>query len=90
MILRNLKSLATIQSGTDIKDCVITVPANWGPKARMSLVNAASIADLSVLGLINENSAAALHFSISRSDTDPINMLIFNMGSNNLQLSIVF
>ena len=44
MILRNLKSLATAQSGTDIKDCVITVPANWGPKARMSLVNAAAIA----------------------------------------------
>jgi hypothetical protein len=31
----------------------MAIPANWGWKAKMALVNAASIADLSILGLIN-------------------------------------
>ncbi len=44
MILRDLKKHASLQAGSDIKDCVIAIPANWGPKARMSLINAASIA----------------------------------------------
>jgi len=42
-----------------------------------------------VLGLINENSAAAINFAITRNDTDPINIGFFNLGSHNLQFSIV-
>lgn len=44
MILRNLKFHASQQAGSDIKDCVIAIPANWGPKAKMAIVNAANIA----------------------------------------------
>jgi hypothetical protein len=32
---------------------VLSIPANWGWKAKLVLINAAHIADLSVLGLIN-------------------------------------
>lgn len=89
MILKNIKALANHQAGTDIRDVVIAVPANWGFNARISLVNAALLADFSVLGLINENSAAAIQFAISRNDTDPINVVLFNYGSHNLQISVV-
>ena len=44
MILRNLKNHASKQAGSDIKDCVIAIPANWGPRAKQSLVNAAYLA----------------------------------------------
>lgn len=88
MILKNIKNLASIQAGTEIKDVVLSVPSNWGFHAKMSLVNAAYLADLSVLGLINENSAAAIQFAISRNDTDPINIILFNYGSHNLQISV--
>jgi hypoxia up-regulated 1 len=54
----------------------------------MSLVNAAYLADLSPLGIINENTAAAIHFAITRNDTDPINIGFFNLGSHNLQITI--
>lgn len=53
MILKNVKKYGSAQAGSEIKDAVITVPAHWGFKARLALVNAAAIADLSVLGLIN-------------------------------------
>lgn len=89
MILRNIKLHASNQAGSDIKDTVLAVPANWGWKSRMTLINAANIAELSVLGLINENSAAAINFAISRNDSDPINIGFFNLGSHNLQFSIV-
>lgn len=89
MIFRNIKEHASKQAGTDIRDVVLTVPSHWGFKAKMSLVNSAYLADLSVLGLINENSAAAIQFAITRNDTDPFNVMFFNLGSHNLQISIV-
>lgn len=52
-------------------------------------MNAAHLADLSVLGIINENSAAAIQFAITRNDTDPINVVLFNYGSHNLQISVL-
>jgi len=89
MILKNIKKYSSAQAGSDIKDAVLTVPAHWGFRSRMSLVNSAAIADLNVLGLINENSAAAIHFAITRNDTEPVNVGFFNLGSNMLQISIV-
>lgn len=89
MIIKNIKKYSSQQAGSDIKDSVLTVPAHWGFKAKFSLINAASLAELSVLGLVNENSAAAIHFAITRNDSDPVNIGFFNMGSHNLQVSIV-
>lgn len=87
--MKNIKKFASAQAGSDIKDAVLTVPAHWGFKARIALVNAAYLADLSALGLLNENSAAAIHFAITRNDSEPVNIGFFNMGSHNLQISIV-
>lgn len=53
MILKNIKKYGSGQAESDIKDAVFTVPAHWGFKARMALVNAAYLADLSPLGIIN-------------------------------------
>jgi hypoxia up-regulated 1 len=89
MILKNIKLHASHQAGSDIKDCVISIPPNWGWKSKITLINAAYIADLHVLGLINENSAAAINFAITRNDTEPLNIGFFNLGSHNLQFSIV-
>jgi hypothetical protein len=42
-----------------------------------------------VLGLLTENSAAAIQLAIARNDTDPINMILFNYGSYHLQISVL-
>lgn len=88
--MKNIKKYSSDQAGSDIKDAVLTVPAHWGFKARMALVNSAYLADMSILGLINQNSAAAIQYAITRNDTDPINVGFFNLGGFNLQFSIVF
>lgn len=53
MILKNIKKYSSQQANSDIKDAVLTVPAHWGFKSKMSLINAAAIADLNILGIIN-------------------------------------
>ncbi len=51
--MKNIKKFSSAQANSDIKDAVLTVPAHWGFKSRMALVNAAYIADLSALGVVN-------------------------------------
>jgi molecular chaperone DnaK (HSP70) len=63
------------------KDAVITVPASWSIHQRNSLVQAAKIAGLDVLGLMKENSAAALYYALERQDNTTHRVLFFNMGS---------
>jgi len=53
MILKSIKTHASAQAGSEIKDAVLSIPASWGWKSKTALINAAQIADLSILGLIN-------------------------------------
>ncbi|KAJ1409641.1 putative dnaK-type molecular chaperone, partial [Ochromonadaceae sp. CCMP2298] len=46
------------------------------------------IADLKVLTLIEENTAAALHYGLDRTFETPSNVVYFNMGSGSIQVCI--
>ncbi len=89
MILKNIKEHASKQAGSEIRDCVLTVPADWGISARTTLVNSAYIADLAVLSLITDNTAAALNYAMTRNDNESFNIMIYNLGSQKLQVSVV-
>lgn len=89
MILKNIKEHASKQAGTEIRDCVLTVPSDWGLGARTALINAAYIADLAVLSIMNDNTAAALNYAMARNDNESINVMIYNLGSHKLQVSII-
>ena len=58
---------------------------------RKALLDAAALADLKVLGLIDENTAAALHFAMDKNfEDDNEKLLIFyNMGASALQVSLI-
>jgi len=71
-----------------IRDCVLTVPSFYTQHERRALLDAASLADLNVLALIDENTAAALHFGMDRVDTEKKNVLFYNMGASSVQVSI--
>jgi len=90
MVLSHAKDITTAYGvTTPVKDCVLTVPAFYTQHERRALLNAAELADLNVLALINENTAAALHFGIDRIDEEPKNYLFYNMGAGSLQVSVV-
>jgi len=58
LILKKLKEYTS-----DVKKVVITVPAMFAEKARQATLDAAKIADLEVIELINEPTAAVLHYA---------------------------
>ena len=90
MVLTHAKDITTAYGvTTPLKDCVLTVPSFFTQHERRALLDAAELAQLNVLALINENTAAALHFGIDRIDEKPVNYLFYNMGAGALQVSVV-
>lgn len=49
-----------------VPNLVLTVPEHYGVNSREALMDAAELIGANVMALINENSAAALHFAIDR------------------------
>ena len=72
-----------------VRDCVLTVPSFYTQHERRAILDAAALAELNVLALIDETTAAALHFGIDRVDAEPKIVLFYNMGSSATQVSVV-
>jgi len=90
MVLSHAKDItAAYGAGSEVRDCVLTVPSFYTQHERRALLDAAALADLNVLALINENTAAALHFGIDRIDETPQHFVFYNMGASALQVSVV-
>lgn len=90
MVLTHAKDITQAYGvTTPVKDCVLTVPNFYTQHERRALLDAAELAELNVLALINENSAAALHFGIDRIDSEPQTYLFYNMGAGSVQVSVV-
>lgn len=89
MLLQHAREITTAFGGQVIKDCVITVPSHFTQHERRALFTAAEIADLRILTLMEENTAAALHYGIDRVFESPHSILYYNMGASSVQVSIV-
>ena len=89
MLLQHIKDMTLSFGGKAIKDCVITVPSSFTQHEREAVYVAADIADLKVLSLIEENTAAALHYALDRTFDNVTNVMYFNMGAGSIQVSIV-
>jgi len=89
MLLKYGKQLAETQSGGSVKDCVITIPSYFSSQERRMMLDAAELAQLSVLQLIHENTAAATMFGIDRMDVnDTYTIAFYNMGGTDTEVSI--
>jgi len=74
------------------KDIVMTIQYIENPMTsfhlRQSLVEAAELAGLNMLGFIHENIAANVYLAVERLDEVPINLMMINIGSGQMQVSI--
>jgi hypoxia up-regulated 1 len=81
------------ESGSPIPpptDCVLTVPSYATQHERRALLDAALLADLNVLTLIEENTAAALQYAMDKTFQDEEQLILFyNMGASALQVTLV-
>lgn len=86
-IFKKLADDAKIRLGKTFNDIVVSVPANYSDSQRQSIKDAAEIAGLNVLRMINEPTAAALAYGI-REDRDR-KVLVYDFGGGTFDVSIL-
>ena len=86
-ILMHLRDLAADALGREVRQAVITVPAYFDDAARAATKDAARIAGLEVLRLINEPTAAALAYGLD-SKQEGI-FAIYDFGGGTFDISIL-
>ncbi len=79
LLLRKLVFDAESASPERVERAVITVPAHFNDPQRKAVLNAAALAKLPVLGLVEEPVAAALHYGVQKSVMDRI-VLVYDFG----------
>lgn len=88
MILKHIKDYSSQQLG-DIAGAVITVPAYFTNNAKEATKDAAKLAGLNVVGMINEPTAAALSYKYLNKDIDKQIFLVYDLGGGTFDVSLV-
>lgn len=85
MILQYLKASTEAYLGEEVNQAVITVPAYFNDRQRQATKDAAKIAGLYVLRIINEPTAASLAYGLNRNDTETI--IVFDLGGGTFDIT---
>jgi len=89
MILENNVINAGTTGNTVFREGVVTIPSNdLSVEARKRIKATNELAGFKVLGLIHENTAAALYYSMDREPNNE-NILVINIGSSNTKLVLI-
>ncbi|XP_034037148.1 heat shock 70 kDa protein 4b isoform X2 [Thalassophryne amazonica] len=93
MLLTKLKETAENALKKPVADCVVSVPCYYTDAERRSVVDAAQIAGLNCLRLMNETTAVALAYGIYKQDLPPPeekarNVVFVDMGHSGYQTSV--
>ena len=86
-ILTKMKHTAESYLGKKVTQAVITVPAYFNDAQRQATRDAGTIAGLEVLRIINEPTAAALAFSLDK--TQAGKFIVFDAGSGTHDVSVI-
>ncbi|KAF2365900.1 Heat shock protein 70 family [Trinorchestia longiramus] len=89
MVLSKMKAIAETFIGVPVKDAVITVPAYFNDSQRQATLDAGKIADLNVLGLLNEPTAAAIAYGFDQKSKAQRNILVFDLGGGTFDVAIL-
>jgi heat shock protein len=93
MLFTKLKETSAQALQAQVNDCVITVPTYFTNAERKALLDAAAIAGLNVLRLLNETTATALSYGFYKQDLPnpeekSRNVVFVDCGHASLQVSI--
>lgn len=86
-ILKTLKSRAEKALGHEVCQAVITVPAYFDDTARQATKDAATLAGIEVLRLINEPTAAALAYGLDEGKEGTF--VVYDLGGGTFDVSIL-
>ena len=89
MILVKMKEIAESYLGKSVKKAVVTVPAYFNDSQRQATKDAGLIANLEVLRIINEPTAAAIAYGLDRMEDEERNVLIFDLGGGTFDVTLL-
>lgn len=87
LILHKVKADAEKYLGEQIEEAVITVPAYFSEPQRRATRDAAKLAGLRVIRIVNEPTATALAYGLQREDVQRI--LVWDLGGGTFDISIL-
>ena len=87
LILKKLKKDAELHIGP-IHKAVITVPAYFDDARRKATEDAGALAGLEVLDIVNEPTASALAYGLSRDDEDGV-FLVYDLGGGTFDVTVI-
>lgn len=88
IILGALAQAAQAETGREVKQVVITIPAYFGLLETAATRQAGEIAGLEVIGIVPEPVAAALQYGISGS-ADGRTVLVYDLGGGTFDISLI-
>ena len=86
-VLQKLKRDAEAFLGQDVTEAVVTVPAYFNDAQRTATKEAAEVAGLKVLRIINEPTSAALAYGLDKENDQTV--LVFDLGGGTFDVSLL-
>jgi molecular chaperone DnaK len=86
-ILRKIKDVAEEALGAEVDQAVITVPAYFNDRQRQAVRTAGRLANLKVLRVLNEPTAAALAYGLGKNLNQRI--AVYDLGGGTFDISII-
>lgn len=86
LILKKLKQECATGAG-EICDAIISVPAHFDEVRRKATMDAAAMAGLNVIGIVNEPVAAALYYATTRQVSGKV--LVYDLGGGTFDVTIM-
>jgi molecular chaperone DnaK len=88
LVLKKLRIDAEIHAAQDVEGAVITVPAHFDHRQRRSVEAAALMADLPLMGIVEEPVAAALYYGTT-GPRDEQTLLVYDLGGGTFDATVL-
>ncbi|GMS97364.1 hypothetical protein PENTCL1PPCAC_19539, partial [Pristionchus entomophagus] len=89
VILNFMKACAQEKIGSEVKDAVITVPANFNNAQKQATKTAGEMIGLNVLRIVSEPTAAAIAYGFGINSEKKRTVLVYDLGGGTFDVSIV-
>lgn len=87
-ILKKIAKDASEIVGSEVKDVVITCPAYFGDAERKATKAAGEIADLNVVEIISEPTAAAIYYGCAKAEGEKT-ILVYDLGGGTFDVTVM-
>jgi len=91
MLFHSIKDMSIKHIEQSVSECVITVPPYLTEHERRIIIDAAAMVDLSVIMLVNDNTAVAIRYGIDKKDLKPTvahNVLFVDVGASHTTATV--